>query len=361
MSAIIKRFIPNFFLSRRNRIIVLAYHRIDNLAVDPWQLHVTPEHFDEQLAVMKSKFNVIGFYELKEQLVARKIKRANQILITFDDAYSDNYLNAKPLLEKYNLPAVFFAPTSFIGKNTEFWNDTLVEIILHSITLPAEIRINTENINFSFQLEVTELTLNDLAIHDAWKVGKKIPTERCVLYLQLWKILQPLKQTEIEEAITQLKSLRKEPYRANKNNFTMSLEQLKDLSRKTLFDVGMHTHTHVALPNHDIKTQNEEISICQNQLETDLGIKMESIAYPYGEFDNRTIDLLKSQNRIYGFTCQKKTVSGNSPTLKLGRFQPLNINGNSFEKQLKRWFYYSIIPFFPDLNTIGLSLSNFLI
>ncbi len=43
-----------------------------------------------------------------------------KFLITFDDGYKDNLLEAAPVLEKYKVPATFFVATDYIGGRTQF-------------------------------------------------------------------------------------------------------------------------------------------------------------------------------------------------------------------------------------------------
>ncbi|MGB5435100.1 MAG: polysaccharide deacetylase family protein, partial [Maribacter sp.] len=137
--------IRKFLRPREPKAIVLMYHRVCNLETDPWQLAVSPKNFESQIKALKKNFNVLPVSDLVEQLTAGKIE-PNSIYITFDDAYRDNYLNAKPVLETYDCPATFFIPTSYIGKEQLFWWDELEFIFLHSKTLPTNLTLtNVEN------------------------------------------------------------------------------------------------------------------------------------------------------------------------------------------------------------------------
>ncbi|MEJ7830493.1 MAG: hypothetical protein WKF91_19950, partial [Segetibacter sp.] len=71
------------------------YHRIADINRDPWQLAVTPEHFEQNLTLLQKKFNVITVSELVEQLNNKSIT-SDSVCLTFDDGYADNYLFAKP-------------------------------------------------------------------------------------------------------------------------------------------------------------------------------------------------------------------------------------------------------------------------
>ena len=162
--------------------IILMYHRICDLEIDPWGLSVNSDNFEQQLLVLKRKFNVISLTELVERLNQKKSLK-NCVCITFDDGYLDNYLNAKPLLEKYNCPATFFIPTYFIGSSMQFWWDELAEIILKSPKLPLHISLNINDELLMFDLENELLTAQDELKHKSWRYTDAIPTKRCELYL----------------------------------------------------------------------------------------------------------------------------------------------------------------------------------
>lgn len=97
---------------------VLNYHKIDDLAI---ALSVSPQDFEEQLSYLANH----GYHSITPDQLLRALKKGeelpeNPILITFDDGYLDNYVNAYPLLKKYGFTATFFVITDFIGKDPRF-------------------------------------------------------------------------------------------------------------------------------------------------------------------------------------------------------------------------------------------------
>src|SRR5690606_13951821 len=91
----------------RPKSFILMYHRITELEIDPWELAVSVENFDDHLKVLKSSYNVLSLDEFTENKKKNKLKEGS-IAITFDDGYKDNYTNAFPILTKHQLPATFF-------------------------------------------------------------------------------------------------------------------------------------------------------------------------------------------------------------------------------------------------------------
>ena len=60
----------------------------------------------------------------------------NAIVLTFDDGYRDCFQNARPLLETYGIPAIFFIVSEYVGKRKEYWWDELVRVLLLTGKLP---------------------------------------------------------------------------------------------------------------------------------------------------------------------------------------------------------------------------------
>jgi peptidoglycan/xylan/chitin deacetylase (PgdA/CDA1 family) len=316
------------------------YHRIAKTETDPWQLAVNQENFEQQLKVLKKKYNIISVCELTEQLINNKII-ADSVCLTFDDAYTDNYLYAKPLLEKHDCPATFFVPTLYIGQNKLFWWDELKNILLDSIELPGSVHLFIGQNPFEFQLGDRILSDELREKHAAWVWPKEPPTQRCALYLKLWELLQPLTINEIESKIDELRAWSKYTLHANKEDFPMNNRQLEEIFSHPLFDLGIHTLTHPALSFHTKEMQQHEIVACKYDLEERSGSKVNLLAYPYGNYNATTLTIIKEENITAAFTTQEETITIESDHYRLGRFQVLNQNGKQFEKQMRTWLQSS--------------------
>ena len=131
--------------SLRNRLmpggLILLYHRVAEVQSDPWSLSVTPRHFAEQLEVLRKVGRPVRLCHLVKNLGEGK---SRPLVVTFDDGYADNLHNAKPLLERYEIPATIFLTTGCIGQDREFWWDELDRLLLQPRTLPKALHLNID-------------------------------------------------------------------------------------------------------------------------------------------------------------------------------------------------------------------------
>ncbi|SHK33458.1 polysaccharide deacetylase family protein [Thermocrinis minervae] len=105
---------------------VLTYHSI---GIPPKEarlktLYVNPKAFERQIWLLKT----LGFRFLRLSEVLSGNFSGKSVLLTFDDAYSDFFENAYPVLKRYNIPAVVFVPVMCVGKfNLWDWKELRVK------------------------------------------------------------------------------------------------------------------------------------------------------------------------------------------------------------------------------------------
>ena len=320
------------------KIVVLMYHRIDIAETDPWGLCVSPENFEQHLQVLKSEFNVIGTEELLRQISAKRIIR-NAVCITFDDGYADNFIHAKPLLQKYNCPATFFITTGLIGQQKQFWWDELGNMLLQTKQLPAFLSFKIVNEIFEHHLSEPLLTTEMRRLHKQWKYHEDPPTDRCELYLKIWERLVPLSYEEIITVMGTLKKWVSADLLEDKRSFPMNDFQLNQLKVDPLFSLGMHTITHPDLSTKKSLSQLKEIDGSKYALEKNYGIKTNMLAYPYGRYNQSTIDVVCRLKIAACFTTDQEAVNADTDMKMLGRFQAFNWKGEFFKNQISGWMF----------------------
>jgi len=313
------------------------YHRIADVDIDPWELAVSPENFEEQLKVLKQLYKPVPVSALVTQLHSGSIL-PKSVCLTFDDGYRDNYLFAKPLLEKHQCPAVFYIPTQYIGQQKKFWWDELQEIILTSGKLPQSLSviINKERFTYSIDNEA-QLTPEEWNRHKVWVWPDEPPTRRCGLYLALWEKLKPLPYQQIQVVLDYIKAWAGFTQAPGTEDFPMTGEQLAGLTDHPWITTGIHTVSHPALSFHSKSVQQDEITGSRRYLDTYRGKPSDTIAYPYGDYNDLTLSVVQEQRLKAAFTTEAIAVTRKANLFRLGRFQVKNWSGPEFTAHLSRW------------------------
>lgn len=311
----------------RNRFapggLILMYHRVTEIESDPWGLCVSPSYFAEHLQVLKKLGWTVRLQQLNQTLKNGK-RPHRQVVITFDDGYSDNLYNAKPLLEKYEIPATIFLTTGYMQQEREFWSDELERILLQPGTLPEILSLNINGISYEWK------TSNNLEVKHA--------NERYYLYYSLYELLYPLSAQERSHLLDQLLLWAKKEPELRPTHRMMTLKELSTLQPGNIIEIGAHTVTHPFLATIPATAQQKEIQENKAQLEEIFGHAIESFAYPHGNYNSETSEIVRQA----GFTCACTTsgniVGKNSDRFQLPRFAVENCNGEEFAKQLSNWF-----------------------
>jgi peptidoglycan/xylan/chitin deacetylase (PgdA/CDA1 family) len=97
------------------------------------------------------------------------------------------------------------------------------------------------------------------------------------------------------------------------------------------WDIQPHGMTHPHLPQLSTKEQQQEIMNAREQIEAQLGTIADIFCYPYGEYNEKTLEVLRNGGFRYAFTIMQGRTEASQPPLQLKR---LFVNG---EESLRTW------------------------
>ncbi|MHB1657601.1 MAG: polysaccharide deacetylase family protein [Burkholderiales bacterium] len=113
------------------KISIICYHKVGIPKKDDPRpaLFIKPFQFKLQIFLLKVLgYRTISQEELLDFLQNRKLNIRKPIVITFDDGYEDNFINAYPILKKADFTAIISICTGFIGKkNAIFENEKQIK------------------------------------------------------------------------------------------------------------------------------------------------------------------------------------------------------------------------------------------
>lgn len=308
----------------QNRIspgsLILLYHRVAELPVDPLLLSVTPAHFEEHLQVLSRITKPLSLRTLVRSLKSKEVA-SHGTVVTFDDGAADNLHNAKPLLERYDIPATVFVATEYSKGEREFWWDELERLLLVPRELPNKLnlKINGKPLNWDLQPV----------------------TSRHELYQHLGDTLRVMPTAQRFDVIAELQKWSGEGTSPRQTHRALSHKEIRQLAAGGLVEIGAHTVNHPVLSAIPLLQQEQEIKQSKIQLEEILGQTVESFAYPYGTKDDYTAETVKlvKQSR---FTCAcsnfKGVVQRRASLFELPRLVVRDWDGDQFERQLRGWF-----------------------
>lgn len=248
--------------TNRNRLTVLAYHRID----DPHRtdfdaflpnVSATPAQFAEQMAFLRARYSVVSAADVTAWLRGEKPLPPYPALITFDDGYFDNFKFALPVLKKFDFPAVIFLATDYIGKSDPFFWDLAAYCFAH-----------TEKTAADFPL-AGELHWHDSASRTAAMVG----------WLERLKTVPDAEKWTHIHALPDLLdvSIPDDAFAG----VTMTWAQVREMVANGV-TMGAHTMSHPVLTRVSAKQARAEIFGSKACIEAEIGAPVTTFAYPNG-------------------------------------------------------------------------------
>ena len=122
----------------RKLFFVFNYHCISckegpgDTAFDTGVFGPTVDQLKQQLEFLQKHTTVLSESDLIKALEGNSTGKGPYSMITFDDAYIDNYQLAMPVIAEVGVPAIFFVPTLLIEERDLGWWDQIAYIIKNS-------------------------------------------------------------------------------------------------------------------------------------------------------------------------------------------------------------------------------------
>jgi peptidoglycan/xylan/chitin deacetylase (PgdA/CDA1 family) len=281
----------------RGALTVVTFHRVlpeDQLRHYPMPgLAVTPEQLEAILSLLAVHFECTTLIEGFRRWSARggRVEPTDRPLlsITFDDGALDNFVQARPVLDRLGLRASFYVPVGNVDEQRAPWHDRLGFALLRSVAARyRRPRLDLSPLLAPFGVAAAELSA-------------VLPREAIAISQRAVVSSKSLSSADRQGALTRLEEALEEnpvPDWAG----MMSWEQIRALAAEG-HEVGSHSMTHPLLPDCDRERLHDEIAGSLARLRVALGSEVSSFCYPNGSYDARCL----AEVRDAGYECAVTT------------------------------------------------------
>jgi peptidoglycan/xylan/chitin deacetylase (PgdA/CDA1 family) len=323
----------------RGGVLILVYHRITRLSRDPWSLCISPEQFEQQLAVIRRQACPVPLRELSLHF-GRTLFEEPRVALTFDDGYADNLYEAEPLLRHSSIPATMFLVSGSMRRQREFWWDELERVVFEPAIRGRSLRLDLRGENYEWTAPLAYKS--GRAETDTWQAWQdKMPTPAHETYHRLYHFISPLppeQRTEIMDELTQWAGIEAVP---RKSHRPLSTSEAAALARSPQIDIGVHTVTHPTLATLDHERQAKEILVAKAELEELTGRRSGLFAYPYGKrhhYNQDTIAILRGGGFQYACANEQGIANSSTDCFQLPRVTSPALDGPAFDRWLAHCF-----------------------
>jgi peptidoglycan/xylan/chitin deacetylase (PgdA/CDA1 family) len=301
--------------------LILGYHRISVAADDFHQVCVSPENFAGHMEALREYAYPISLSNLVQSL-KQNVLPPKSVAVTFDDGYVDNLYAAKPILEKYDIPATAFICTGYIGR--EFWWDELERLLLSSPADPRELRLQVGRAPFKWDPPQANSETGNPKVKRQFRRA-------------LYHFLLSLDVEDQNHAMGLIRRWSEVSSQGRSTPRAMNEEELLRLVDGGLIELGAHTRNHPMLQQLSPERQKDEIQSSKKDLETLLAENIAGFSYPNGRATVESKWLVRESGFAYACTSRHDVVRPGSDLYELTRFWQPDVDGEEFVKRLNRW------------------------
>lgn len=292
--------------------IVFTYHRVGNTRYDYNNTCVSKENFEQQIIYINRHFKVLSMEDFLEYSGDETVAT-----VTFDDGYKDTVNTVLPIIEKYSVPITIFV-TYHERDGTEFWMSDIIRLIFEG-------EFKNGNLSFEINGEKIFLTVKDIIDrYNTYYFFRRLFREQNKEFRE--NVLEALhKQTNME-------------WKSRAEFCPLDKEDICNLSKHELVDIGAHTIEHVSLAKFSEEIQRKDIENSIEMIKRVTGKKIEYFAYPFGnaeDINEITIKILKENGIRAAFTTKSKVIDETDNEFLLPRINCENNTVEIWKKHVK--------------------------
>ncbi len=286
-------------------LTIVKYHYVRNAAGSryPGLKALPAEHFRRQIAHFKKHYHFVSLETVLQALQPGNALPENAMLLTFDDGYSDHFLEAYPCLAEEHIPACFFPVGQCVLENRVLAANK-IHLILACVTdtalLLKTVFDTLEQSRAEFSLQSRDYYWDKLAAPGRFGDSREVMFFKRILQRELPEVLRNAILDDLfhRHVSRDEKAVAEELY--------MSLDQLRLLKAQGMH-IGCHSYHHVWLDHLSPGEQEKEMDLSLAFLKK-IGIDLTrwTLCYPYGGHNDALIQRVKQKGCVAAFTVEHR-------------------------------------------------------
>lgn len=273
---------------------------------------IKPKKFENQLKALQKVGQFISQTQLREHIEKNECLPENALLITFDDGLKEQYQLAYPILERLNIPFVFFVNTH-AATEQKLLNVHKIHIVRSQIApndMMGELKVFIKENNYDVDFDRAEY---EGIAHYKYD----IPSAAKLKFALNFLLNQSQQDIFIDHLFSELFDDRETDIAAN---LYMGFDEIRDLGQKGY--IGSHSHHHNPIGLLEQSKQEFEVKHSKKILEDITQTEIFGLSYPYGSLASCSGvgKILKKYEYKYAFTMERALNSSVNNCFYLSRF-----------------------------------------
>ena len=314
-------------IENNSKATIIMYHYVRDLKHSryPEIKGLDINLFKEQIKFLNKNYNFITMEMLIDSIENKSSLPNKSVLLTFDDAYIDHFEYVFPFLDKLKIQGSFYPPVKTVTKHTVL-DVNKIHFILASETnktkIVEEIKNELDKFRNDYGLKSHTYYMEKLAHKSRYDTAEVIFIKR-LLQVELPENIRKIITNNLFEKIVGIdeESFSRDLY--------MNIEQLKCMNRNNMH-IGSHGYDHYWLGSLSKEKQKNEIEKSLTFLdEIGSDLNQWTMCYPYGNYNNSTIELLTEYKCKLALTTKIDIAN----TLKSNRYALPRLDTNDIPKK----------------------------
>ena len=319
-----------------NNLTIVMYHYVRDLKNSrfPGIKGLDLDLFREQIQYLRKNYHMISMEEVIHSIDNQVKIPSKSVLLTFDDAYSDHYMNVFPVLDKYQLQGSFYIPAKAILEHTVL-DVNKIHFILASVQDKSDIVSDLKNLlkayKKEYKLQDFDYYYKKLAFANTYDTSEVIFIKRLLQVELIEELRIIITDTLFEKYIGMSES-------SFSRELYMNEEQLKHMLRSGQH-IGNHGYNHYWWNSLTKEEMREELDLSIAFLNK-IGVDMNNwtACYPYGSYDDQSIEMLQERGCKLAVTTEVDIATTNKSTrFVMPRLDTNDIPKGQF-KETNEWY-----------------------